>query len=78
MLDLGEDGLVEHIKTIGLYKTKARNIMRMAKILIEDIRVKFLKATDPKMALKYLRMLLHRRSYMVFMAKDMKILVILF
>ena len=36
MLDLGEEGLVEHIKTIGLYKTKARNIMKMAKILIED------------------------------------------
>ena len=36
MLDLGEDGLVEHIKTIGLYKTKARNIMKMAKILVED------------------------------------------
>ena len=36
MLDLGEEGLVEHIKTIGLYRTKARNIMKMAKILIED------------------------------------------
>ncbi len=36
MLDLGEEGLVEHIKTIGLYKTKARNVMKMAKILIED------------------------------------------
>ena len=36
MLDLGEDGLVEHIKTIGLYKTKARNVIKMAKILVED------------------------------------------
>ena len=36
MLDLGEEGLVEHIKTIGLYKTKARNVMKMAKKLIED------------------------------------------
>jgi len=36
MLDLGEEGLVAHIKTIGLYKTKARNVMKMAKILIED------------------------------------------
>ena len=26
MLMLGEDGLIEHIKTIGLYKTKARNV----------------------------------------------------
>ena len=36
MLDLGEEGLVAHIKTIGLYKTKARNVMKMAKILIKD------------------------------------------
>jgi endonuclease-3 len=27
---------VEHIKTIGLYKTKARNVMKMAKILVDE------------------------------------------
>jgi len=36
MLDLGEEGLKAHIKTIGLYRNKARNVMKMAKILIED------------------------------------------
>lgn len=36
MLDLGEDGLIEHIKTIGLYRTKAKNVMKMARILVDD------------------------------------------
>ena len=36
MLDLGEEGLIAHIKSIGLYKTKARNVMKMAQILVED------------------------------------------
>ena len=36
MLDLGEKGLIAHIKTIGLYKTKARNVMKMAQILVVD------------------------------------------
>ena len=36
MLDLGEEALVEHIRTIGLYRTKARNVMKLAQILVED------------------------------------------
>lgn len=36
MLGLGEEGVVEHIKTIRLYKTKARNVIKMAKIVIKD------------------------------------------
>ena len=36
MLDLGEEALIEHIKTIGLYRNKAKNVMNMAKILIEE------------------------------------------
>lgn len=35
MLELGEDGLKEHIKTIGLFNTKASNIIKAAKILME-------------------------------------------
>ncbi len=35
MLDLGETGLIEHIKTIGLYKGKAKNIIAAAKLLVE-------------------------------------------
>lgn len=34
MLDLGLEGLISHIKTIGLYPTKARNIMAMSQILV--------------------------------------------
>ncbi|HZT20442.1 MAG TPA: endonuclease III [Dongiaceae bacterium] len=35
MLKLGEDRLKDHIRTIGLYNTKARNIMRLSRILVE-------------------------------------------
>ncbi len=36
MLTLGEDGLIDYIKTIGLYKTKAKNVMRLCEILIDQ------------------------------------------
>jgi endonuclease-3 len=36
MLDLGEEALVEHIKTIGLFRNKAKNVMKMARILVDD------------------------------------------
>lgn len=35
ILSLGEDGLQEKIKTIGLYKNKAKNIIALSKILKE-------------------------------------------
>ena len=35
MLRLGEEGLKEHIRTIGLYNTKARNIIKACKLLVE-------------------------------------------
>jgi endonuclease-3 len=35
MLDLGEKGLIEHIKTIGLYRGKAKNVIAAAKLLVE-------------------------------------------
>lgn len=35
MLDLGEEDLREAIKTIGLYKTKAQNVMALSRLLIE-------------------------------------------
>jgi endonuclease-3 len=35
MLALGEAGLIEHIKTIGLYRGKAKNVITAAKILVE-------------------------------------------
>ena len=36
MLDLGEESLIEHIKTIGLYKTKARNVIKTAHLLVDQ------------------------------------------
>ncbi len=36
MLALGEEGLIEHIKTIGLYRNKAKNVIKLSRILSED------------------------------------------
>ena len=36
MLDLGLDGLTEHIKTIGLFRQKAKNVMKLSQILVDD------------------------------------------
>ncbi len=36
MLDLGEAELKKHIKTIGLYNTKAKNVMKAAEILVSE------------------------------------------
>jgi endonuclease-3 len=35
MLKLGEEGLKRHIKTIGLYNAKAKNVIALSKLLIE-------------------------------------------
>jgi len=35
MLDLGEEALIEHIKTIGLYRNKAKNVIALSRILVE-------------------------------------------
>ncbi|TYB80647.1 endonuclease III [Maritimibacter fusiformis] len=36
MLALGEEGLTEHIKTIGLFRQKAKNVIKLSRILVED------------------------------------------
>ena len=36
MLELGEEALIEHIKTIGLFRNKARNVMKLSRILVEE------------------------------------------
>jgi len=35
MLSLGEKRLIDHIKTIGLFRTKAKNVMGLSQLLIE-------------------------------------------
>lgn len=36
MLGLGEEGLKEHIKTIGLFNSKARNVIALSQILVDE------------------------------------------
>ena len=36
MLELGEEGLIEHIKTIGLYRNKAKNVIKLSRILVDQ------------------------------------------
>ncbi|MEM9434729.1 MAG: endonuclease III [Pseudomonadota bacterium] len=36
MLALGEDALIEHIKTIGLYRNKAKNVIKLSQILVDE------------------------------------------
>ncbi len=36
MLELGEDGLKQHIKTFGLFNTKAKNVIAAARILVDE------------------------------------------
>ena len=36
MLDLGEEALIDHIKTIGLYRNKAKNVIKLSRILVDE------------------------------------------
>ena len=36
MLELGEEGVTEHIKTIGLYRNKAKNVIKLSRILVDE------------------------------------------
>jgi endonuclease-3 len=36
MLELGEEGLKQHIKTIGLFNSKAKNVIGLSEILVRD------------------------------------------
>ena len=36
MVDLGVDGIAHHIRTIGLFNTKAKNVHRLSEILLES------------------------------------------
>ena len=36
MLALGEEGVIAHIRTIGLYRNKAKNVIALSRILIEQ------------------------------------------
>lgn len=36
MVNLGENGLKEHIKTIGLFNSKAKNVIKLSQMLIDE------------------------------------------
>ena len=36
MLELGEDGLTGYIRTIGLYRNKAKNVIKLSRMLVDD------------------------------------------
>ena len=36
MLELGEDGVIEHIKTIGLFRNKAKNVIKLSQKLVDE------------------------------------------
>lgn len=36
MLDLGLEAVTEHIKTIGLFRQKAKNVIKLSQILVDD------------------------------------------
>nr|WP_245851433.1 endonuclease III [Monaibacterium marinum] len=36
MLDLGEEAVIEHIRTIGLYRNKAKNVIKLSRILVDE------------------------------------------
>jgi endonuclease-3 len=36
ILELGDAGLTEYVRTIGLYRTKAKNIMKTCRILVDE------------------------------------------
>ena len=36
MLALGEEGLIAHIRTIGLFRNKAKNVIKLSRILVEE------------------------------------------
>jgi endonuclease-3 len=36
MLAMGEAGVIEHIKTIGLFRNKAKNVIKLSQMLVDD------------------------------------------
>ena len=36
MVDLGEDTVRDHVKTIGLFRTKAKNVIKLSQMILDD------------------------------------------
>jgi endonuclease III len=46
MLDLGEDGLKQHIRTIGLFNAKAKNVIALSRRLVDEFGEEVPRARD--------------------------------
>ncbi|WP_312945803.1 endonuclease III [Agrobacterium sp.] len=46
MLDLSEERLIDHIKTIGLYRNKAKNVISLSRMLIDNFGGEVPKTRD--------------------------------
>lgn len=51
MLDLGEEGLIEYIKSIGLYRAKAKNVIALSKLLVENFNSSLPRTREDLMSL---------------------------
>jgi endonuclease III len=51
MLALGEEGVTQHIKTIGLYRNKAKNVIALSRMLIEEFGSEVPKTREELMRL---------------------------
>jgi endonuclease-3 len=51
MLALGEQGVIEHIKTIGLYRNKAKNVIALCRMLIDEFGSEVPKTREELMRL---------------------------
>lgn len=51
MLELGEEGLIEYIKSIGLYRAKAKNVIALSKLLVENFASSLPRTREDLMSL---------------------------
>lgn len=51
MLELGEEGLIEYIKSIGLYRAKSKNVIALSKLLVENFASSLPRTREDLMSL---------------------------
>lgn len=51
MLELGEESLIEYIKSIGLYRAKAKNVIALSKLLVENFNSSLPRTREDLMSL---------------------------
>ena len=46
MVELGEERLTEYIRTIGLFRTKARNVVQLSRLLLQNFKAEIPQSRD--------------------------------